>query len=97
MTVDSHVATSPKGDEKGTVPGAVALALGIVSIFFLALICSPAAIILGIIGLRGGLKTQNNAGTAMSAVGIVTALVGLATSPMFYLLLGGIGLSMGSH
>lgn len=86
--IESRIQVAPKG----TVAGGVSLAFGIISIFFFAIICSPVAIILGIVGIRGGLKTQNNAGTAMGAVGIITAIVGLMTSPMFYLILTGIGL-----
>ena len=54
---------------------------GVISIFFLALLFSPLGLILGGIGI---VKKQY----VLSTIGILASLGGLATSPMFYMLIG---------
>lgn len=68
-------------ESSGMALGAGSTVCGIISIFFMAFIFSPLALILGVIGV---LRRQY----LLSIIGIATGLLGLATSPMVWAFLG---------
>ena len=69
--------------------GIASLVLGIIGIFIFSIVLCPLAIIFGIVSI---VKKEY----IFSIIGIICAIIGLFTSPMFWAMLGGLGLAAGS-
>jgi hypothetical protein len=72
----------------GVLGGVLGCAFAVMGIFTLGFLFIPIAALCTIIGLLSGIAGSNLSGIAVSALGAVLSLVGLATSPVLLLLLG---------
>lgn len=72
----------------GLILGILSLITGTISIFFLALLFGSIGFLTGAIGTFTSFRKKYTVGTALGAVGLILSLIGFATSPMFWWMVG---------
>jgi hypothetical protein len=73
---------------QGVVAGILACIFAVLGIFTFGFLFVPIAAVCGVLGLLRGAVAFNFSGIALSALGVVLTIVGVATSPSLLLALG---------
>lgn len=92
------VTKSPAPAEKrtsflGLILGLLSIITGGISIIFLGLVFGSIGVIAGLLGAIASFRKRYTVGGAMSIVGVILAVLGLMTSPSFYMLLASLSIA----